>query len=81
MISPTRGGRCVAYICPEANKKFTRLLFTRVRAPWLSAWRQAGGLPGAGAGITAGPRVPFPRWNGQPSGRPPDGGGYLSFSS
>lgn len=81
MISPTRSGHCVAYICPEANKKFTCLLFTRVRVLRLSMLRRAGERPRAPAGITMGPHVPFPRWNGQPWGRPPDGGGYLSFSS
>lgn len=34
MISLACGGRCVLYTCPQANKKFSCLLFTRVRAAW-----------------------------------------------
>lgn len=41
MISSPRRRAHVVYICPEANKKFTCLLFTRVRA--CGSWQEAGG--------------------------------------
>lgn len=64
------------YSCPQANKKFSCLLFTRVRAAWRrQRWQQVRG-PERWGSLRGHPTL---EW--QPSGQPPDGGGYLSVSS